>query len=52
LIQLMVERSLTPSTAVLRKVVGVCAKNEKSKRATEILLDWVSGILSLCFLTE
>lgn len=52
LIQLMVERSLTPSTAVLRKVVGVCAKNEKSKRATEILLDWVSGVVSLCFLTE
>ena len=40
--KLMVTRSLTPSTAVLRKVVGVCTKMEKSKKATEILLDWVS----------
>ena len=47
--ELMVERSLTPSTAVLRKVVGVCTKNEKSQKATEILLDWVSGFMSLCF---
>jgi pentatricopeptide repeat protein len=39
--KLMVTRSLTPSTAVLRKVVGVCTKMEKSKKATEILLDWV-----------
>ena len=40
--QLMIERSLTPSTAVLRKVVGICTKNEKSKSATRLLLDWVS----------
>lgn len=39
--QLMVERSLTPSTVVLRKVVGVCTRNEKSKKATALLLDWV-----------
>jgi len=40
--QLMVERSLTPSTSVLRKVVGICTKCEKSKKATSLLLDWVS----------
>jgi len=40
--QLMVERSLTPSTAVLRKVVGICTKNEKSKNAARLLVDWVS----------
>jgi len=39
--KLMVERSLTPSTVVLRKVVGVCTRNEKSKKATSLLLDWV-----------
>ena len=41
--RLMVERSLTPSTVVLRKVVGVCTRNEKSRKATELLLDWVSS---------
>jgi len=40
--ELMIERSLTPSTAVLRRVVGVCTKMEKSKKATALLLDWVS----------
>ena len=40
--KLMVERSLTPSTVVLRKVVGICTRNEKSKKATSLLLDWVS----------
>lgn len=39
--ELMVERSLTPSTVVLRKVVGVCTRNRKSRRATQLLLDWV-----------
>ena len=43
--QLMTERSLIPSTQVLRKVVGICAKNEKGKRATALLLDWVSIII-------
>lgn len=42
--ELMTERSLTPSTQVLRKVVGLCTKNEKSKKATALLLDWVSDI--------
>ncbi len=44
--QLMVERSLTPSTVVLRKVVGICTRNEKSRKATSLLLDWVSLALS------
>jgi len=40
--QLMIERSLTPSTYVLRKVVGTCTKNEKSRKATALLLDWIT----------
>lgn len=39
--QLMTERSLNPSTQVLRKVVGICTKCEKSKKATALLLDWI-----------
>eukprot|EP00557_Chaetoceros_sp_GSL56_P002345 CAMPEP_0176486580 /NCGR_PEP_ID=MMETSP0200_2-20121128/5644_1 /TAXON_ID=947934 /ORGANISM="Chaetoceros sp., Strain GSL56" /LENGTH=738 /DNA_ID=CAMNT_0017883291 /DNA_START=251 /DNA_END=2464 /DNA_ORIENTATION=- len=39
--ELMVNRSLTPSTSVLRKVVGVCVKCEKSKKATSFLLEWI-----------
>jgi len=42
LLELMPQRSLTPSTAVWRKVLTLCAKAEKSRRATAILLDWVS----------
>jgi len=38
---LMTERSLTPSTSVLRKVVSVCVKCVKSKKATALLLDWI-----------
>mmetsp|Transcript_2511 Transcript_2511/g.3802 ORF Transcript_2511/g.3802 Transcript_2511/m.3802 type:complete len:758 (-) Transcript_2511:370-2643(-) len=41
LLQLLAERGLVPSTAVWRKVVTVCAKNEKSRKATALLLDWV-----------
>lgn len=41
LLGLMTERSLTPSTAVWRKVVSLCVKNEKSKKATALLLDWI-----------
>ena len=50
--QLMVERSLTPSTVVLRKVVGVCTRNEKSKKATALLLDWVSFDCELILWTK
>jgi len=42
LLGLMTERSLTPSNAVWRKVLTVCAKAEKSRKATAILLDWVT----------
>jgi len=42
LLQLMPRRSLTPSAWVWRKVVTVCYKNEKSRKATALLLDWNS----------
>ncbi len=42
LLELMRERSLNPATSVWRKVVTICSKSEKSKRATALLLDWVS----------
>jgi len=41
LLELMPKRSLTPSNATWRKVLTVCAKAEKSRKATAILLDWV-----------
>eukprot|EP00560_Eucampia_antarctica_P006066 CAMPEP_0197824868 /NCGR_PEP_ID=MMETSP1437-20131217/2074_1 /TAXON_ID=49252 ORGANISM="Eucampia antarctica, Strain CCMP1452" /NCGR_SAMPLE_ID=MMETSP1437 /ASSEMBLY_ACC=CAM_ASM_001096 /LENGTH=741 /DNA_ID=CAMNT_0043424669 /DNA_START=191 /DNA_END=2416 /DNA_ORIENTATION=+ len=41
LLSLMTERSLTPSTTVWRKVVSLCCRNEKSKKATALLLDWI-----------
>lgn len=41
ILQLMVERNLTPSNGVLKRVLTVCAKNEKSRRAVGILMDWV-----------
>ena len=42
LLELMMERSLTPSPSVWRNVVTCCAKAEKSRKATALLLDWVS----------
>jgi hypothetical protein len=42
LLELMTERSLNPATSVWRKVVTVCAKAQKSRRATALLFDWVS----------
>jgi hypothetical protein len=42
LMELMVERNLKPSPAVWKNVVTCCAKNEKSRKATALLLDWVS----------
>ena len=47
LLELMTKRSLIPSALVLRRVVTVCYKNEKSRKATSLLLDWVSGIVLL-----
>jgi len=41
LLQLMPERSLTPSNSVWRKVVTCCARCEKSRKSTALLLDWV-----------
>jgi len=41
LLQLMQERGLTPAAGIWRKVVTVCAKAEKSRKATALLLDWV-----------
>lgn len=42
LLELMPKRSLTPSAYVWRKVVTCCCKNEKSREATRLLLDWVN----------
>jgi len=41
LLELMPKRSLTPSAWVWRKVVTLCCKNKKSRKATALLLDWV-----------
>lgn len=41
LLELMPTRSLTPATSVWRKVVTVCAKCEKSRKATAVLFDWI-----------
>lgn len=45
LLELMLERGLTPSPSVWRNVVVLCAKEEKSRKATALLLDWVSSLL-------
>ena len=41
LLELMIERGLTPSPSTWRNVVTCCAKLEKSRKATSLLLDWV-----------
>jgi pentatricopeptide repeat protein len=41
LLELMLERSLRPSPWVWRNVVTCCAKAEKSKKATALLMDWI-----------
>jgi Pentatricopeptide repeat domain len=41
LLELMLERKLKPSPWVWRTVVTCCAKSEKSRKATGLLLDWV-----------
>ena len=38
---LMLERGLRPSPWIWRNVVACCAKAEKSRKATALLLDWV-----------
>jgi hypothetical protein len=47
LLELMIERGLTPSPAVWRSVVNCCARAEKSRKATSLLLDWVSKLFSV-----
>jgi len=42
LLELMPKRSLTPATSVWRRVLATCCKNERSRKATAILLDWVT----------
>jgi hypothetical protein len=41
-LELMFQRSLRPSSWVLRNVVTCCAKQKKSRKSTAILLDWVN----------
>lgn len=40
-LELMLERSLKPAPSIWRSVVTCCAKAEKSRKATALLLDWV-----------
>ena len=40
-LELMLKRSLKPSPWIWRNVVACCAKAEKSRKATALLLDWV-----------
>jgi pentatricopeptide repeat protein len=47
LLELMQRRSLTPSTSVWRKVVTLCSKAQKSRKAVALLFDWVSEIKKL-----
>lgn len=42
LLELMLERGLTPSPSVWRNVVTLCTKEEKSRKATALLLDWIN----------
>ena len=42
LLELMPKRSLSPATSVWRRVLATCCKNEKSRKATAILLDWIT----------
>jgi len=42
LLSMMMDRSLKPSPLVWRNVVTCCAKAEKSRKATAVLLDWVN----------
>ena len=42
-LELMLERSLKPSPWIWRNVVTCCAKAEKSKKASSLLLQWVAA---------
>jgi hypothetical protein len=52
LMELMLERSLKPNAALWKNVVTCCAKNEKSKKATALLLDWVSQCERKCLMAR
>jgi len=41
LLQMMLDRALKPSPLIWKNVVTCCAKNEKSRKAAGVLLDWV-----------
>lgn len=43
LLELMQERKLRPSPWIWRNVVTCCAKAEKSKKASSLLLEWVAA---------
>ena len=49
LLELMPRRGLTPATSVWRSVLLSCCKNEKSRKATAILIDWVSAVLNILY---
>ncbi|GKY92248.1 hypothetical protein MPSEU_000196000 [Mayamaea pseudoterrestris] len=42
LLELMLERGLRPSNWIWRNVVTCCAKAEKSKKSTALLMDWIT----------
>lgn len=42
LLELMLDRGLTPSPAVWRSIVNCLSREKKSRKATSVLLDWVS----------
>ena len=42
ILELMPKRSLIPATSIWRDVVTLCAKEEKSRKASSLLIDWVS----------
>jgi pentatricopeptide repeat protein len=51
ILEVMPQRSLTPSNSVWRKVLTICAKCEKSRKATAILLDWVRSTSKTSFVS-
>lgn len=52
LLELMPRRNLAPATSVWRRVLSTCCKNEKSRKATAILLDWVSLDATVLFIAD
>lgn len=46
LLEIMLNRGLTPSPSTWRNVVTCCTKLEKSRKATSLLMDWVRIVLN------